>query len=75
MSKLFTATVYTEYYGESRNDWWGDDDIRQEIAKDFIVMKNEWYDFLSEIREESLIRIKSRDYPPGFNFYKIEFSN
>jgi hypothetical protein len=70
--RLFnTVVVYTEFSGESRSDWWGDDDIRSEIIKDLLIMKYEWYDFLSEIREEALFKIKNRNYPPGFNFYKI----
>ena len=61
--------VYTEFYGESRYDWWGDDNIRCEIMKDYLIMKNEWYDFLSENREEALFKIRSRNYPPGYQFY------
>jgi hypothetical protein len=59
----------TEFKGEYRYDWWGDEELREEI-----IEKNcEYYnhiDFLLEIKEELSIRIRDREfYPPNFDYF------
>ena len=69
---IFTITmdgIYTSYNGVLRTDWWGDIEEMDKFISSTKRLNN--VDFLSEIREEAYVRIKSRNYPPGFNYYYL----
>ena len=60
--------IFTEFQGEYRSDWWGDDSDREEIRQKISEHYNH-IDFLLEIRSELSNRIRDRNYPPGFDAF------